>query len=103
MQSALTRKNYKRTCQGQVSKSLSSTYNRLETAISSELAADVTAMLQKISRINKDAVEWTYNTTRRIATAPPLPMRTVAAAGAANPALVCEEDKGNGYVGNLGC
>lgn len=43
-----------------------------------------------------------YNTTSRIATAPPLPIITAAAAGAASPALVCAFDRGFGYVGNLG-
>ena len=63
------------------------TYKRLDTPISSALAADVTAI----------------KTTKRMATAPPLPITTAAAAGAASPALVWEADSGFGYVGNFGC
>ena len=37
-----------------------------------------------------------------MATAPPFPISTAAAAGAANPALVWESERGLGYVGNLG-
>ena len=75
----------------------------LETAISSALAADVTAILDSfVPKCEQSRWKTSYNTTSRMATAPPLPMMTTAAAGAARPALVCEADKGNGYVGKLG-
>lgn len=35
--------------------------------------------------------------------APPFPIMTVAAAGAARPALVWNAESGSGYVGKLGC
>lgn len=44
----------------------------------------------------------THNTTSRIAIAPPLPITTAAAAGAARPALVWDAERGFGKVGNFG-
>lgn len=81
-------------------------YNKLDTAINSALEAEVTAMLKRntcqegLSPPRKRCV--TNNTTSSMATAPPFPIRTVAAAGAANPALVCDADSGSGYVGKRG-
>jgi hypothetical protein len=46
--------------------------------------------------------KYTYNTTRSTAIAPPLPMTTAAAAGAASPALTCDGDSACGNVGNRG-
>ena len=81
------------------------THKRLDTAISSALTADVTAMLRAL-RVSQHRIPahkpTTYKTTRRIAIAPPLPITTAAAAGAASPALDCEAESGLGYVGNAG-
>ena len=76
----------------------------LETAIISELTADVTAILLsgyvRLTHIAARVIA--YNTTSRMVIAPPLPITTAAAAGAASPALVCDAERGFGYVGNLG-
>jgi hypothetical protein len=48
-------------------------------------------------------VQVTHKTTNKSATAPPFPISTAAAAGAASPALVCCAERGNGNVGNNGC
>jgi hypothetical protein len=84
---------------------MSKTYTILDTAMSSALAADVTAMLQKIRlRLMSKVFGFlvTHKTTNNSATAPPFPISTAAAAGAASPALVCCGDRGDGYVGNKG-
>lgn len=85
------------------------THKRLETAIISALTADVTAMLKREHSSARGSgspcasIWWrSYKTTSRIAIAPPLPITTAAAAGAASPALVWEGDRGLGYVGNFG-
>jgi hypothetical protein len=80
------------------------TYTILDTAMSSALAADVTAMLHetKVSVFIIRTTGVTHKTTSKSAIAPPFPINTAAAAGAANPALVCCAERGNGYVGNKG-
>lgn len=55
--------------------------------MSSALAADVTAILDGVEQSIHKRV-FTHKTTSRTAIAPPFPMSTAAAAGAASPALV---------------
>ena len=74
------------------------THKRLDTAMSSALTAEVTAMLDNaVSTSGSHLVyEGTHKTTRSTATAPPLPITAAAAAGAASPALVWDAESGLG-------
>lgn len=81
------------------------TYKRLETPISSALDAEVTAILfigASMSNTSRELCRKTNKTTSRTAMAPPFPIITAAAAGAARPALVWAGERGFGYVGKLG-
>lgn len=63
--------------------------------MSSELAADVTAILDGIQQL-------VYNGRLSSQDNKPIPMRATAAAGAASPALVWVGGSGAGYVGKFG-
>jgi hypothetical protein len=72
------------------------TYKRLDTPISSALAAEVTAILPRCQQRFTGGRLSTYKTTNSTAIAPPFPMRTAAAAGAASPALAWFGERGDG-------